>query len=115
MTRSRHLNAASSPLNLAPLREKQGISLDQIANNTKISKRFLLAIEAEAFDQLPGGIFSTSYIRQYARAVGYDESALLDAYRSAMGLDGETSAMHPAGPEAGKRTSLKWQRSPVVL
>jgi cytoskeletal protein RodZ len=64
-------------LNLEVLRKRAGVSLDQIANATKISLRFLKAIEAEEYDKLPGGIFTTSYLRQYALAIGYDEDALL--------------------------------------
>jgi cytoskeletal protein RodZ len=67
-------------LDLPRLRKRAGISLDQIAHLTKISSRFLRAIEDEQFDQLPGGIFSTSYLRQYAAAIGYDEDALVAFY-----------------------------------
>lgn len=69
-------------LNLATLRHKQGISLEQIADVTKISIRFLRAIEDEEFDKLPGGIFNTSYLRQYAAATGLEESSLLAYYDS---------------------------------
>ena len=44
--------------------------------------RFLLAIESGDFAQLPGGIYNTSYIRQYARHIGYEEAELLAYYRS---------------------------------
>jgi cytoskeletal protein RodZ len=64
-------------LDLPRFRKRAGISLDQIAQSTKIGSRFLEAIERERFDQLPGGIFTTSYLRQYALAIGYDEDALV--------------------------------------
>ena len=35
--------------------------------------RLLEAIERERFDQLPGGVFRSSFVRQYAQAVGLDE------------------------------------------
>ncbi|MCS6953168.1 MAG: helix-turn-helix transcriptional regulator [Bryobacterales bacterium] len=66
---------------LAAVRESRGITLDSIAQMTKISKRFLEAIEAGEFAKLPGGIFNTSYIRQYARAIEYDEIELVQKYR----------------------------------
>ena len=69
-------------INLPALRQHKGISLRDIAETTKISIRFLQAIEEEDYDQLPGGIYNTSYIRQYAREIGYEESKLLDYYRS---------------------------------
>ena len=67
-------------LDLSRFRKKAGVSLEDIAQRTKISSRFLRAIEDEEFDQLPGGIFSTSYLRQYASAIGYDEEALITHY-----------------------------------
>ena len=68
------------PLDLSRFRKKSGISLEQIADRTKISLRFLRAIEAEEFAKLPGGIFSTSYLRQYAALIGYDEAELLTQF-----------------------------------
>jgi len=70
----------STILGLATIRRNRGISLQQIADSTKISVRSLDAIERGDFRMLPGGIYNTSYIRQYARAIDYDESALLDFY-----------------------------------
>lgn len=64
-------------LDLPRFRKRAGVSLDKIAQSTKIGLRFLEAIERERFDQLPGGIFTTSYLRQYALAIGYDEDALV--------------------------------------
>src|SRR2546427_238813 len=53
-------------------RESKGISIEQIAGETRISARFLLAIEAEEFHILPGGIFNRGFIRAYAEKVGLD-------------------------------------------
>lgn len=64
-------------LDLKRLRKKAGVSLEEIAERTKISLRFLRAIEDEEFDKLPGGIFRTSYLRQYAAAIGLQENDLL--------------------------------------
>jgi len=60
------------------------VSLEKIAESTKISMRFLRAIEDEEFEKLPGGIFATSYLRQYASAIGFDESELLSHYNEVM-------------------------------
>jgi cytoskeletal protein RodZ len=73
---------ATQRIDLSALRQHKGISLREIADSTKISIRFLKAIEEEDFEQLPGGIYNTSYIRQYAREIGYEESKLLAYYRS---------------------------------
>jgi cytoskeleton protein RodZ len=55
-------------------RLQRGIDLEQIARETKISSRLLEAIEADQFDRLPGGVFRKSFVRQYAQALGVDES-----------------------------------------
>src|SRR5579885_2347235 len=73
-----------SVLGLATIRRNRGISLEQIAESTKISVRLLEAIERGEFRKLPGGIYNTSYIRQYARAIDYDESAILTVYHREM-------------------------------
>jgi cytoskeletal protein RodZ len=73
-------------LDLPGLRETKGISLREIAETTKISLRFLQAIEDGEFAKLPGGIYNTSYIRQYARAIDFEESELLACYNSSMAL-----------------------------
>ena len=45
-----------------------------------MSIRHLKAIESGEFRKLPGGIYNTSYIRQYAREIGFDEVELLGFY-----------------------------------
>jgi cytoskeletal protein RodZ len=54
------------PLGLAEQRRQRGISLEEVVQATKIGLQFLRAIEAEEFQKLPGGVYNTSYIRQYA-------------------------------------------------
>lgn len=63
--------------NLAAIRGSRGISLRQIAESTRIGVYYLQAIEGGAIDKLPPGIYCRSYIRQYARAIEYDELELL--------------------------------------
>ena len=88
-----------SALGLETIRRNRGISLAQIAESTKISVRSLEAIERGDFGKLPGGIYSTSYIRQYARAIDYDESAILSYYHRAMGA---SETMESGAPGNGK-------------
>src|SRR5438552_19147588 len=78
-------------LGLSRLRQKQGVSLEHIAEKTKISIRFLRAIEAEEFEKLPGGLFSTSYIRQYATAIGFDQNRLLAQFNEKTGQTDDES------------------------
>jgi cytoskeleton protein RodZ len=65
-------------------REQRRITLQDISMSTKIRVRYLLAIEQEHLDQLPGGIIRRGFVRAYARYIGFnDEHAvevLLAAY-----------------------------------
>ena len=104
-------NACNRPLDLSRLRCTAGISLEEIAAGTKISLRFLRAIEAEEFEQLPGGIFNTSYLRQYAAAIGYDEGHLLAYYELKMNI---TPSPQAPQPESGSRRFLdRWLGIPA--
>lgn len=61
-------------------RETAGLHLEKIAADTRISVRFLLAIESEDFHILPGGIFTRGFIRTYAERVGLDPQLVLADY-----------------------------------
>ena len=88
-------------LGWASCRVKKGISLEQIAQATKIGVRTLQAIEAGEFKKLPGGIYNTSYIRQYAKAIDLDESEILAAYYSVMGISPDAKAEAELRSESG--------------
>ncbi len=77
-------------------REKRKITLDEVSLSTKIGTRFLLAIEEEHFDQLPGGIFNKGFVKAYARSVGVDEAEAVAEYELASG-----ASLPETLPEAG--------------
>ncbi|MCC6861087.1 MAG: helix-turn-helix domain-containing protein [Bryobacterales bacterium] len=83
------------------VRNKKGITLEQIANDTKIGIRTLRAIEQGDFKKLPGGIYDISYIRQYARAIDFDENELLAFYYAKTGLPRPAGAGTPSSSERG--------------
>jgi cytoskeletal protein RodZ len=69
-------------INFKKAREGLGVSLEDIAAETRIGSRFLIAIEKEEFHILPGGIFSRGFIRTYADRLGLDsERAVSDFLR----------------------------------
>jgi transcriptional regulator with XRE-family HTH domain len=61
-------------------RELRHISLDDVAERTKISRRYLEAIEAERYDRLPGETFARGFIRSYAQSIGLDPEDTLLIY-----------------------------------
>jgi len=62
-------------------REERDITLADISEATRIGTRFLKAIESDNFSVLPGGIFTRSFIRAYAKQVGMDEDEALILYQ----------------------------------
>ena len=62
--------------NLRKQRELRGVSLRDIAEGTKISVRFLQALEDDRVDVLPGGLFPRAFVRQYASFLGLDPDKL---------------------------------------
>jgi cytoskeleton protein RodZ len=72
-------------------RETRGIALRDISEQTRISMRYLEAIEADDYRRLPGGIFNRSFIRAYAKHIGYDEQQALEEYSTMMHERGETT------------------------
>jgi cytoskeleton protein RodZ len=61
-------------------REMRGVSLEEISAATRISVRFLEALENEQWERLPGGIFNRGFIRSVARFLGLHEENLVAEY-----------------------------------
>ena len=77
LTETNPLAAPPCSSRLAELRQSHGMSIQQISERTKISIRYLKAIEAGDFGKLPAGIYGRSYIRQYAHAIDCNADHLL--------------------------------------
>src|SRR5215218_7805528 len=63
-------------------RELREISLRDIAERTKISLRYLEAMEADRFDLLPAPLFAKGFLREYARYVGLSPDDVVNHYLS---------------------------------
>jgi len=89
---------------LRQARERLGLSLDQVARDTKIPKRLLEALERDNLTVAPGGIYLRAEVRAYARAVHIDEALALSQLQHALNplaLPGEqTPAAHPPDADA---------------
>ncbi len=86
-------------------REMRGVSLEEIAGATRISIRFLGALENEAWDLLPGGVFNRGFVRTVARYLGLEEEALLAEYALARGLTPPPAAT-PSPPASVPASTL---------
>ncbi len=93
-------------------RELREVTLDEITSATRISGRFLEALENEDWDKLPGGVFNRGFVRSVARYLGLDEEVFLGEYDLAHG------AQVPQAeecPEDRIPSPPKWLPAAVVL
>jgi cytoskeleton protein RodZ len=93
-------------------RELREVTPNEIVVATRISLRFLDALENEDWDKLPGGIFNRGFVRAIARYLGLDEENLLAEYDLAHG-DQSAEALPP--PENRIPSPPKWMAAVLVL
>ncbi len=72
-------------------RQRRSVSLEDISQTTKVTVRSLQALEADAFDKLPGGILSKGIVRSYVRCLGLDEGEWVARFLDASGQKTESS------------------------
>ena len=93
-------------------RELREVAPNEIVVATRISLRFLEALENEDWDKLPGGIFNRGFVRAIARYLGLDEENLLAEYDLA---HGDQSAEVLPAPENRIPSPPKWMAAALVL
>jgi cytoskeleton protein RodZ len=65
-------------------RQRRQITLESIAEGTKVPTRHLRALEQEEYSQLPGGVFNKGIVRSYCKHLGLDEQEWLDRFPDAL-------------------------------
>jgi cytoskeleton protein RodZ len=96
-------------------REGRGIQLRDICEQTRISVHYLEAIEANDYKRLPGGVFNRSFIKAYARHVGYDEREAIEGYMRYLREHGESTDDVSTTPIHSKvYTETPATRSPIL-
>ena len=68
-------------------RERRGVSLEEVARGTRFSVRHLQSLEADLYDELPGGVLRKGIVRSYCRHMGLDEERWLERFAEGGGLD----------------------------
>jgi len=65
---------------LQQAREARGVTISEVAEQTRISALYLECIENNDYRTLPGGIFNKGFVKSFARYVGVDEQEALQDY-----------------------------------
>ncbi len=89
-------------------RELQQLSVAEIAQTTRIPARVLRLMEDDRFDELPADVFVRGFLRAYARAVGLEETEVLDLYDRAYRPEPETATplVYVSSVESGRSFGL---------
>jgi cytoskeleton protein RodZ len=86
-------------------REARQISLREVADRTKISMRYLQAMEDDRFEVLPAPVFAKGFLREYARYVGLSPDEVVNHYLSVQ----QPQAAEPGEPSRREpRTGRGW-------
>jgi cytoskeletal protein RodZ len=93
-------------------RELREVTLDEINSATRISNRFLEAMENEDWQKLPGGVFNRGFVRSIARFLGLDEEGLLAEYDMAHGAQEQAA---PKREEVRIPSPPRWVPVAAVL
>jgi len=96
-------------------RVERNLSLRDISDQTRISRRYLEAIEADDYKNLPGGIFNRSFVKAFAKSVGFNEADAIRAYERTARAQGETPDELPTSRQPSRLyTDGETARSPLV-
>lgn len=93
-------------------RVKRGLSLQEVADRLKLSRKQLEAIENDEYDKLPGATFARGFVRNYAKLLGLDVALLnasLDAHLPMPPVNPPVADTAPAAPAPAASS-----RSPAV-
>src|ERR1700722_11177150 len=100
-------------------RERRQVSIERICEETKVSSRHLLALEAGEYGELPGGVFRKGIVRSYLGALGLHEATWIKRFEASLRESGvaggeekdwtefaENVRRNRAG--AKSRTNMRW-------
>lgn len=79
-------------------RERRGVTLEAIAQSTKVPASLFAGLERGDCSRWPAGVYSRAYIKAYAEAIGLDPSEAVEDF---------TAAFSAALPDAPDRTAAR--------
>lgn len=109
---------------LKDARERRGLSLDEIAETTKVCVSYYSALERSDVQRWPKGLFRRAFFRGYVTAVGLPVTEMVDAFTKLFPEDDRAPeepvpAVQPAAADSAGRLALdiSWHgtTSPIRL
>jgi len=105
---------------LKSARARRGMSLSDLAAETRVPMRHLESIERSEFSALPGHTYTVGFVRSYARAVALDDIAIVNALRAELSSGGHEryeaplQNYEPADPARVPSKTLAWTAAAVA-
>jgi hypothetical protein len=96
---------------LRDARLRQGLELAEVERRTKIRARFLVALEQERFDLIPGEAYAKGFLRTYAELLGLESKPFLDEYNERFAA-GDEYAIAPL--EEAAAAAQRWLPRPSL-
>lgn len=102
-------------------RERQGLSLTDVATRTRVPMRHLESIEKSQFSDLPGSTYTLGFTRSYARALGMDAAKIGADLRTELSQSGHESYhvpaqnYEPADPSRVPSKTLAWTAAAIAV
>ena len=84
-------------------REKKGLTIEQVAETTRLRRHFIEDLENEKWDNLPPPVFVRGFIRSYVKMLGLDEKRALELFESSAPVDPGPPKPLVAPPKRGKK------------
>lgn len=95
-------------LKLRAERERQGLSLEDIAAQTRIPRRHLEAIESSDWEKLPAPTYTVGFAKSYASALGMDRNEVGEQVRAEAGDPRPSATVERFEPVDPARTMPRW-------
>lgn len=100
---------ATAGQRLRAAREEKGLTLEDVAAQTRIPRRHLESLEIGDWERLPAPTYTTGFAKSYASVVGLDRTEIYEQLRGEMGgIRPATSASEVFEPADPARTMPKW-------
>lgn len=93
---------------LKVVRERRGLALADVSARLRIRRPYLEAIEAGRFGELPGAVYVSGFLRQYAEFLGLDPDQILKTYQSEADGQVQRVVLNFPLPRPEERTPRLW-------
>ncbi|MFX4260839.1 helix-turn-helix domain-containing protein [Pelotomaculum propionicicum] len=72
---------------LREARRARGLTLEDVEEETKIRKKYIMALEMEQFEVLPGHIYAKAFLKNYAKFLNLNLDQIMDAFKQKQGIE----------------------------